>query len=137
MNLSPAEINKRLESFKNASRTKRLPLTPQKIAIFKILASSCSHPDAQKIYETVKKTFPSISLATVYKNLINFRKLGLIKEISVAGAPSKYDAKLENHSHAIFLDSGEVYDLGGTDKQKYPKKIMGKTVKRIEVTYYL
>lgn len=136
MTISQQEINQRLDNFRQASREKRLPLTPQKLEIFRILASSCSHPQAQDIYQEVKKTFPNISLATVYKNLIRFQELGLIIEIPLIGTPNRYDAKLDTHSHAVDTVSGKVYDLG-----KKPitsnQKIMGKKIKKTDIIYYL
>ena len=136
MTISQQEINKRLDNFRQASRHKGLPLTPQKLEIFRILASSCLHPQAADIYQEVKKTFPNISLATVYKNLIRFQELGLIIEIPLAGAPNRYDAKLETHSHAVDTASGKVYDLG-TKPINTNSKIMGKKIKKTDIIYYV
>lgn len=135
MTISQQEINKRLDNFRQASRAKGLPLTPQKLEIFRILASSCSHPQAQEIYQEVKKTFPNISLATVYKNLIRFQELGLIIEIPLSGTSNRYDAKLDTHSHVVDTTAGRVYDL----ENKTPKsgKIMGKNIKKTDIVYYL
>lgn len=136
MTISQQEITKRLDNFRQLSRAKGLPLTPQKLEIFRILAASCSHPQAQDIYQEVKKTFPNISLATVYKNLIRFRELGLITEIPLANTPNRYDAKLETHSHAVDTESGQVYDLG-IKKLAANQKIMGKKIKKTDIVYYL
>lgn len=135
MTISQQEITKRLDNFRQASRAKGLPLTPQKLEIFRILASSCSHPQAADIYQEVKKTFPNISPATVYKNLIRFQELGLIIEIPLSGNPNRYDAKLETHSHAVDTANGQVYDLG--IKAVKSNKIMGKKIKKTDIIYYI
>lgn len=137
MTISQQEINKRLDNFRQASKQKHLPLTPQKLEIFRILASSCSHPQAQEIYQEVKKTFPNISLATVYKNLIRFQELGLIMEIPLSGTSNRYDAKLDTHSHAVDTVSGKVYDLEKKQLNKKSQKIMGKLIKKTDIVYYL
>ncbi len=137
MTISEQELASRLEKFQKISRAKRLALTPQKMAIFRTIASSCSHPQVQEIYEQVKINFPNISLATVYKNLIGFQKLDLIMEIPIVGSPSRYDAKLETHSHAVNTESGQVYDLAENHDLHLSTKIMGKKVKRIELIYYI
>jgi len=138
MTISPQEITKRLDNFRRVSRAKRLPLTPQKLEIFRIIAGSCSHPQAQEIYEQVQKTFPNISIATVYKNLIRFQELGLIIEIPLIGTPNRYDAKLDTHSHVVDTISGKVYDLGPKLINNNPsQKIMGKYVKKTDIIYYL
>lgn len=136
MTISQQEINKRLDNFRQASRAKGLPLTPQKLEIFRILASSCTHPQAQDIYQELKKTFPNISPATVYKNLIRFQELGLIIEIPVSGKPNRYDAKLETHSHVVDTTSGQIYDLG-IKPLNSNKKIMGKKIKKTDIIYYI
>ncbi|MFZ2310677.1 MAG: transcriptional repressor [Patescibacteria group bacterium] len=137
MTISQQDINKRLDYFRQTVKSKGLPLTPQKLEIFRIIASSCSHPQAPEIYEQVKKNFENISLATVYKNLIQFQDLGLVTEITLPSAPSRYDAKLDTHSHAVDTATGQVYDLEINSKWNLPKKIMGKKVKKTVVIYYL
>ena len=137
MTISQQEITQRLDNFRQAVREQGLPLTPQKLEIFRIVASSCNHPQAQDIYEQVKNKFTNISLATVYKNLIQFQALGLIIEIPLAGAPNRYDAKLETHCHVVDTKQGKVYDLGGNQKLKLPTKIMGQKIKKTDIIYYL
>ena len=137
MVISQQEIKERLDNFRRASKEKHLPLTPQKLEIFRIIASSCSHPQAQEIHEQAKKKFNNVSLATVYKNLIRFQELGLIIEIPLSGAPNRYDAKLETHCHTVDTKSGKVYDLGSDQRLNLPKKIMGKNIKKTDIIYYL
>ena len=137
MIISQQEVTQRLDNFRQASRNKRLPLTPQKLEIFRILASSCSHPHAKEIYEEVKQTFPNISLATVYKNLIRFQELDLVIEIPLVGTPNRYDAKLDTHSHVVDTTNGKVYDLGNKQINQKSQKIMGKSIKKTDIVYYL
>ena len=42
-------------------------LTPQRLAIVKILAQSEGHPSVERIYQQLSDDFPTMSLATVYK----------------------------------------------------------------------
>ena len=137
MTISQQEITKRLDYFRHVVKDNRLPITPQKLEIFRIIASSCSHPQAQEIYEQIQKKFENISLATVYKNLLKFQDLGLVTEITLPSAPSRYDAKLDTHSHAVDTANGQVYDLEINSKWNLPKTIMGKKVKKAVVIYYL
>lgn len=136
MMVSQQDLVARLENFKSVSRKNKLPLTPQKLAIFRTLASSCSHPGVQDIYDRVKETFPNISLATVYKNLNKLAALGLITEIPIPGETSRYDAKLDIHGHAVDTVDGRVYDFD-ISATLLPDKVMGKSVKAMQVIYYL
>lgn len=137
MIISEQELASRLENFKKVSRQHKLPITPQKLAIFRTLAASCSHPSAQTIHNRVKEVFSNISLATVYKNLKRFIALDLIAEIPVPGEPTRYDAKLETHGHVVDTTLGQVYDLELSPGFNLSEKIMGKEIKRTQVTYYL
>ena len=137
MNCYQAEVTKRLEKFKAVSREQKLPLTPQKVAIFEFLANSCSHPSAQEIYEALKATYPNISLATIYKNLDKFQKLNLIIDIPVANGLSRYDAKLDTHSHAVDTATGQVIDVDDALVTNLPKTIMDKPIKSINIIYYI
>ena len=44
-------------------------LTPQRLAMLKILAKSKGHPSAEQIYDQIRADFPTTSLATIYKTL--------------------------------------------------------------------
>ena len=46
--------------------------THQRIAIYDALLSLENHPTAEKIYNSIKKKYPTISLGTVYKTLETF-----------------------------------------------------------------
>ena len=137
MTVTLQEIQARLENFKKFCRQHKLPQTPQKLAIFRVLASSCSHPSAQEIYDRVKEEFYNISLATVYKNLKKFTVLGLCLEIPIPGGNTRYDAKLEIHGHAVDTDTDLVYDLELAPEFKLSTQVMGKKVKQAHVTYYI
>ncbi len=137
MMVDKQELESRLENFKKVSREHKLPLTPQKLAIFRTLAGSCTHPGVSEIYHRVKEEFSNISLATVYKNLKKFADLELITEIPIPGEAPRYDAKLDTHSHAVDTASGRVYDLEASAALPLPNKILGKSVKQAQVIYYL
>ncbi len=51
-------------------------MTPQRLAVVKILANSEEHLSAEKIYERVKCDFPFTSLATIYKTVTLLKKVG-------------------------------------------------------------
>ena len=44
-------------------------LTSHRLALARLLALSLSHPNASELFETLKRQFPTISLATIYKTL--------------------------------------------------------------------
>ena len=82
----------------------------QREAILDILKKSYSHPTADEIFNNVKEELPSISLGTVYRNLDELVKRGIIKKIATTGK-DKFDYMKSNHCHAICSECGHVHDI--------------------------
>ncbi len=83
--------------------------TTQKRAVEKYLASTRSHPSAEKVYLEVKKDIPTISKATVYRILRNFKKKGKIQEIPTD--ISRWDYKEDPHPHFICTRCDKLIDI--------------------------
>ena len=92
-------------------RAKGLKVTPQRIAIYTMLSHTDEHPNAETIYRSLVPTNPTLSLATVYKTLDFFKASGLIQELNVGEASSRYDAIVTRHPHAVCTCCGKVVDL--------------------------
>ena len=92
-------------------REKGLKVTPQRIAIYNMLAHTKEHPSAETIYRALEPSNPTMSLATVYKTLDSFAKVGLVQELSVGDGCSHYDAFTHSHPHIICTSCGKVMDL--------------------------
>jgi Fur family peroxide stress response transcriptional regulator len=65
-----ADPKKRFETIIQKLRKNGHRITPQRLAIVNILAKSEGHPSVETIHSRIEKDFPTMSLATVYKNLI-------------------------------------------------------------------
>ena len=60
-------------------------ITPQRLAIVKVLAKSEGHPSVENIHDEIKKDFPTMSLATVYKNILLLKSFGEGSRVRVPG----------------------------------------------------
>ena len=69
-------------NFREICERHGLAVTHQRQVIFETLTEMHGHPSPEAVYELVKVDIPSISLATVYKNLKTFEEHGLIREVS-------------------------------------------------------
>ena len=69
--------------FRDESRRRGLAFTHQRQVIYRVAASMTEHPTPEAIYERVRREMPSISLATVYKNIKTFLDAGILRELSV------------------------------------------------------
>ncbi|MDY7029991.1 MAG: transcriptional repressor, partial [Spirochaetota bacterium] len=84
-------MKKNETDFKEKLRSKGLKLTPQRLAIYRELSSTRSHPSAEWIYKRVKKEQPTISLATVYKTLESLQKAGMVAQVCTHSNSKHYD----------------------------------------------
>ena len=68
------------------------------------------HMSIDAIYAEVIKTHPSLSLATVYKNIILMVEKSVLVEVPITGKKSKYELIKEDHIHLVCTECGEVED---------------------------
>lgn len=108
--------SERLRVMLKGLRDSGLRLTPQRVAVCEILAASRSHPTAYEIYRRLRRRFPTISLATVYKTLDVLVRLGLVSALGDAGdGMVHYDGDTEPHINLVCLSCHRVQDLEGVD----------------------
>jgi len=95
-----------------------LKATFQRMSILDVIEKS-GHMSIEAIYDEVFKVHPSLSLATIYKNIILMVEKGVLVEVPIAGQKSKYELSKIDHMHLICTECGEVEDkscLASTDK---------------------
>ncbi|MEW6076648.1 MAG: Fur family transcriptional regulator [Thermodesulfobacteriota bacterium] len=96
-------------------------ITPQRLAIVKILATSEGHPSVENIHSRIKKDFPTMSLATVYRNIVLIKSLGEVLELGFPDGSNRYDGnKPYSHPHVICVKCGKIVDpdLDSLDSMK-------------------
>ena len=106
-----ADPNTRLDQMISKLRENDFRITPQRLAILKILANSLEHPSVDNIYGQVKKDFPTTSLATVYKTLIVMKEIGEVLELGFSDHGNRYDGnKPYPHPHLICTKCKKILD---------------------------
>jgi len=83
----------------------------QRDAVREYLKSTKTHPSAEMVYEEVRKQFPKISLATVYRNLSLLVELGEAKKVATVEGNDRFDADTSEHYHFICEECNAVLDL--------------------------
>jgi Fur family transcriptional regulator, peroxide stress response regulator len=101
--------------------------TKQKEAIINVLRETTSHPDAEWVYEKVKKQIPGISLGTVYRNLRILKESGAIQEMEIAGEQAHFDGNPKPHYHFRCDVCGKILDLDEAVDKKLEKRVAQKT----------
>lgn len=86
-----------------------LKATFQRMHILEVIGE-CGHKDIEEIYAKVIKVHPSLSLATIYKNIIIMSQSGVLSEVPVIGKRSKYEITKQDHIHLICTHCGNIED---------------------------
>jgi len=89
---------------------KKVRTTLQRQKILEYLKSVRTHPTAETIYLNVKKDLPSLTLATVYRNLNLLFQLGKIKRLEI-NSEFRFDAHTKPHQHLVCKTCGSISDL--------------------------
>src|SRR5437588_6583308 len=87
--------------FAELSRRAGLPLTHQRQVIYNTLMAMPGHPSPEEVYAEVRKHIPSISVATVYKNLNRFLKAGLLQQMSIHHGSLRVEVNDDPHNHLV------------------------------------
>jgi Fur family peroxide stress response transcriptional regulator len=87
-----------------------LKATPQRVAVLRELDKK-THPTMEEMYSGIKESNPTISLATVYKNVNLLKEQGVVIEINVPNGKMRYDYLSRPHIHLVCKNCGCVEDL--------------------------
>lgn len=92
-------------------RQKNLKITPQRLEILRAIQNTPDHPSAECIFQKVKRRYPAVSLATVYKTLETLVEIGEIRVALVSQGKTRYDMRMDRHHHFVCTRCGCVEDV--------------------------
>ena len=113
MELGPQQLRQRMNRFADEIRRSGAKVTHQRIEIFRELARTGDHPDAETVYTRVRERIPTVSLDTVYRTLWLLRDLGLITPLGPAREKARFDANTSPHHHFVCTRCGFARDVHG------------------------
>ena len=106
-----ADPKERYDTILNKLRENNQKLTPQRLAVAKVLAHNDNHPSVEQIYRQLRGRFPTMSLATVYRNVMLLKSLGEVLELGFPDGSNRYDGNKPNpHPHVICIQCKKVID---------------------------
>jgi Fur family peroxide stress response transcriptional regulator len=106
-----ADSQSRLNQMLDKLKTRDFRITPQRLAILKILAKSDGHPSVERIHEQVKENFPTTSLATIYKTVILLKHLNEVLELGFPDGSNRYDGNRPYpHPHVVCIKCKQIID---------------------------
>jgi Fur family peroxide stress response transcriptional regulator len=122
----------RLDQVIEKLRARDFRITPQRLAVLKILSESKKHPTVEQVYAQVRQEFPTISLATVYKTVALLKEMGELLELGMRDGSSRYDGnKPWPHSHVICTQCKNIVDYEELPLEKLRRDAAAKTGFRI------
>ena len=87
-----------------------LKVTPQRLEILNILFKT-GHINIDDLFELLKKRFPTLSLATVYKNIKAMSNKLLITEVKIPNIKNVYEIIKQEHSHIVCIRCNNIADI--------------------------
>ena len=87
--------------------------TIQRRLILAALEELDIHATAEQVYGHVCAAYPSISKATVYRNLRQMAESGEIADIGILDGSTHYDHRLHRHYHFVCESCGRIFDVAG------------------------
>lgn len=106
-----ADPEVRLQELTRKVKERGYRLTPQRMAVLRILAASEGHPSVEQIYDQVKADFPMTSLGTIYKTVTLLREMGEVLELGFSDDSNRYDGnKPYPHPHLVCIRCKSIID---------------------------
>jgi Fur family peroxide stress response transcriptional regulator len=124
------------EHFRELCHRHRLAATHQRQVIYETVLSLPGHPSPEEIYGKVRQKIPSISLATIYKNIRTFLDSGLLREVSLHHGSLRLENDQRPHHHLVCVRCKAITDLHeqGVEPVRLRQRLpQGFRVKRIAV----
>ena len=109
------DVAQRVKHFESVCRYQGIKLTHQRIEIFREVAQTTDHPDADQVFHRVRNRVPTVSLDTVYRTLWLLKDLGLVVPLGSSRERTRFDANLVRHHHFVCGQCGFTRDFYSND----------------------
>lgn len=128
------EVQRRMTRFEQVCRDAGVRLTHQRLEVFREVARTGDHPDAETVFGRVRDRLPTISLDTVYRTLWLLNDHGLITTLGPSRERTRFDANLERHHHFVCVRCGLTRDFHSEELDELQLPSSARAFGRIETT---
>ncbi len=97
--------------FRKVCEQSGLAVTHQRQVIYEVLTGIDGHPSPEEVYARVKRRIPSISLATVYKNIHLFIESGIFHQVSLHHGSMRVETNHTEHHHLVCTGCKSIVDI--------------------------
>ncbi|MBL3519283.1 MULTISPECIES: Fur family transcriptional regulator [Arcobacteraceae] len=99
-----------MTNFANLLKEYDLKVTPQRVAIVEELYKN-GHMNIDDLYKKLLERFPSVSLATIYKNINSMVEKVFLSEVKIPNARTVYELVKAEHAHLVCSQCGFIEDI--------------------------
>ena len=127
--------------FENEIRNLGLKVTGPRLKILSIFEESKSrHLSAEDVYQALKTKSSEVGMATVYRALSNFEKVGILVKSTFDNGKAVFEINQgRHHDHLICMECGEVEEFVDEEIERRQKQIAikkGFTLKNHSLALY-
>jgi Fur family peroxide stress response transcriptional regulator len=130
----------RIDELTTRLRARGDRMTPQRMAVLKVLIGNEEHLTAEQVYERVKPDFPMVSRATIYKTLSMLKEMGEVLEIDLDTGFKHYDGRrISSHPHLMCTNCEAIIDLEElnlTDLSQEVGQATGYQITKFQVNFF-
>ena len=107
-------------------RAQGLRMTPQRLIILSAIADGEGHMNVDEVYRSAREVYPYMDVATVYRTLHLFKKLGLVTEVGM-GDRLHYEltGPQGRHHHMVCRTCGRAFNLSPTYLDEFRTRLTG------------
>ena len=99
-----------MTNYTNLLKEYDLKVTPQRVAIVEELYRN-GHMNIDDLYKKLLSKFPSVSLATIYKNINAMVEKVFLSEVKIPNSKSVYELVKTEHAHLVCSCCGYIEDI--------------------------
>jgi Fe2+ or Zn2+ uptake regulation protein len=127
------------ESYAEQLRARGFRMTPQRLAILRILDESACHLTPLEVYQQAREALPGITEATVYRTLTFLTEQGLVLAAHIGSGQLVYEIAARAHHHLICRQCGHTHEIPHAQLQALYEQFQGDTgfvIDSMHVTFF-
>lgn len=129
----------KVEPYVKQLRSQGYRLTPQRLAILRILRESGKHLTPSEVYQRARDAMPGLTEATVYRTLSFLTEQGLALAAHVGNGQLIYEIAEHDHHHLICRSCGSTQEIDHTALKALYEEFQARTgyqIDSIHVTFF-
>ncbi len=99
-----------MKNFEERLRANNLKTTHQRLAILTEI-DRAGHIDIDSLFKLITKSFPTMALGTLYRNITDLKNRLILSEVKVPLKKNVYEVTKEDHIHLVCQSCGKIEDF--------------------------